>query len=794
MCLNTNSFAQDVSSPKDIDLSKYQNSNFDGAGIATVLLGNFSTSANGRAPQGSRRWINTKYIISSAEMMSSGFSGAVTSVGWRWNVPSPPAATPPVAQSIATIGNLRVYLKDTAVGSTTLGSNFIDTNGTGYTKVIDGTISIPDGLAEINIDVPVGGPGTSSFTPTPGNGVLVIFVYNTTTSTLATPLGAPAVSCINSPTNSLATFQSNSTSPTNGQVGTFSNFRPETRFGFTQQSCNLAVFNLNPVGIVSPGCNPITVAPKAKLFNNGLLDQTGVSVQYQVPSAGYDQTVSGLSVNAGGTIDVDFPNSLVIDANSPGVKNVTITASGTCDGNPVSYVLNTSYEVSAANVNFGGPVSGYYWTNSTSGASCAPDQPIYYWEDTTGSTSLIVNGVNATSPSLLTGSIDDGFFRIGNILTGEGASSFRYYGVAYDSFFIGTNGMIAFSRTNNTQGQLTTFTPLAIPAVTAPRPAIFPFWKDFNFGDVDVPVNRLSYKVSGNKFIVTYDRAPNFNSATDVNDYTSFQVILELSSFEAGVSDNDIIVQYDDGATGSSFLTKYNNATLATHTVGIMNLDGTSAIQYRRATPTVVVAGPLFSSPVAVAYGPNDDPLPVELVSFVSSINNNSVELNWSTASETNNAGFDVERSSNGVWTKIANVTGNGTTTSAHSYSYVDRNLASGSYNYRLKQIDFNGNFEYFNLSNEVNVGIPTKYDLSQNYPNPFNPSTSINYEIPFDGRVSLKVFDMSGKEVATLVNEVKTAGYYTYNFNASNLSSGIYFYSLSANNFTATKKMMLVK
>ena len=101
-------------------------------------------------------------------------------------------------------------------------------------------------------------------------------------------------------------------------------------------------------------------------------------------------------------------------------------------------------------------------------------------------------------------------------------------------------------------------------------------------------------------------------------------------------------------------------------------------------------------------------------------------------------------------------------------------------------------------MSNEVGVGIPTKYDLAQNYPNPFNPSTKINYDIPFDGKVSIKIFDMSGREVSTLVNDIQTAGYYTINFNGSNLSSGAYFYRISAEgngqNFVATKKMMLAK
>ncbi|MBK8983607.1 MAG: T9SS type A sorting domain-containing protein [Ignavibacteria bacterium] len=190
-----------------------------------------------------------------------------------------------------------------------------------------------------------------------------------------------------------------------------------------------------------------------------------------------------------------------------------------------------------------------------------------------------------------------------------------------------------------------------------------------------------------------------------------------------------------------------------------------------------------------------DPLLPVELSSFVSTISGSSVTLNWATASETNNSGFDIERSSvNGTWSKIGNVSGNGTSAVGHNYTYTDKNLSSGIYNYRLKQIDFNGNFEYFNLSNEVNIGIPVKYDLSQNYPNPFNPSTSINYDLPVDGNVSLKIFDMSGKELMTLVNEVKTAGYYSVNFNASDLSSGVYFYTITADNFTATKKMMLLK
>jgi len=199
------------------------------------------------------------------------------------------------------------------------------------------------------------------------------------------------------------------------------------------------------------------------------------------------------------------------------------------------------------------------------------------------------------------------------------------------------------------------------------------------------------------------------------------------------------------------------------------------------------------------AYENDSAALPVELSSFTFSNERNNVMLYWTTSSEINNSGFDIERrdarsETQDVWTKIGSVSGNGTSSGGHSYSYVDRNLASGIYSYRLKQTDFNGNFEYFNLSSEVIIGIPAKYELSQNYPNPFNPSTKLEFGIPELGFVSLKVYNTSGKEVATLVNETKTAGYYSVNFNASGLSSGVYFYSLTSGNFSATKKLMLVR
>ncbi|MBS1492023.1 MAG: T9SS type A sorting domain-containing protein [Bacteroidetes bacterium] len=197
-------------------------------------------------------------------------------------------------------------------------------------------------------------------------------------------------------------------------------------------------------------------------------------------------------------------------------------------------------------------------------------------------------------------------------------------------------------------------------------------------------------------------------------------------------------------------------------------------------------------SPFIIA---NQGIAPVELSSFTSIVTRNTVKLNWSTISEINNSGFDIERKSvTSDWTKVSNVNGNGTSNNVHTYTYDDRNLTTGKYNYRLKQIDFNGNYKYYQLTNEVEVGIPNKYDLSQNYPNPFNPSTTINYELPKSNFVSLKIYDMMGREVANLVNQTQDAGFYSIKFDASKLSSGIYFYKIQAADFSAVKKLMLVK
>ena len=146
------------------------------------------------------------------------------------------------------------------------------------------------------------------------------------------------------------------------------------------------------------------------------------------------------------------------------------------------------------------------------------------------------------------------------------------------------------------------------------------------------------------------------------------------------------------------------------------------------------------------------------------------------------------------AWTKIGFIPGKGTTTESHSYEFQveSSKFQNQSLQFRLKQIDLDGKFAYSNI---LSVDLtPNSFGLSQNYPNPFNPSTAISYQLSAVSEVRLVVFDLLGREVATLVNEKKEAGNYTVSFNGANLTSGVYFYKLSAGNFSEIKKMTLVK
>jgi hypothetical protein len=206
---------------------------------------------------------------------------------------------------------------------------------------------------------------------------------------------------------------------------------------------------------------------------------------------------------------------------------------------------------------------------------------------------------------------------------------------------------------------------------------------------------------------------------------------------------------------------------------------------------------PITSGVIPLAI--EDTPLPVELNSFTAFAGKSGVQLNWSTATEVNNYGFDIERCVAQIsnlcnnWEKIGFVQGHGNSNSPKDYSFVDANPPAGNVAYRLKQLDADGSFHYSDVVS-VNNALAKSFKLFAPYPNPFNPNTTIKFSIPAASNVSLKIYDIIGNEVASLVNGRKEAGEYEVDFNAKNLPSGIYFSTLRSNGNTQTQKLILMK
>jgi hypothetical protein len=228
---------------------------------------------------------------------------------------------------------------------------------------------------------------------------------------------------------------------------------------------------------------------------------------------------------------------------------------------------------------------------------------------------------------------------------------------------------------------------------------------------------------------------------------------------------------------------------------GSWTLDGThSAGTGTTGTPVVHRTGMTGFSEFGVGCA-SDNPLPVELTVFSAIIKEGAILLSWETATEVNNYGFEVQRSvTTDKWDVLGFVEGQGNSNSPKEYSFLDSEVSSaGTYSYRLKQIDNDGSYE-FSKTIEVNLGSPIKFELSQNYPNPFNPSTTISFNLAESGRVILKIYNLMGEEITTLVEGFREAGIHSFSFNAEGYPSGMYLYRLSTNGFTETKKMLFMK
>lgn len=265
------------------------------------------------------------------------------------------------------------------------------------------------------------------------------------------------------------------------------------------------------------------------------------------------------------------------------------------------------------------------------------------------------------------------------------------------------------------------------------------------------------------------------------------QTVTFTASVSPTPASGSILIDFPDGETLSSYpdSVKIRIRTSGFVTIGNYNV-------------TITGSGP-FGVPVhkRTVQLVVEEVIPVELVSFSAVSDKNNVTLNWTTAAEINNRGFEIERSLKNSevlnWVTIDFIDGKGTTSNTTNYSFTDRNVDAGVYVYRLRQLDYDGSFEY-SQKVEVEISLPLHYSLEQNYPNPFNPTTTINYSIPQAGDVRIILYDVLGNQVKTLTDTQHDAGKYEILFDASGLSSGVYYYRIQSGEFTSTKKLILMK
>ena len=414
----------------------------------------------------------------------------------------------------------------------------------------------------------------------------------------------------------------------------------------------------------------------------------------------------------------------------------------------------------------------YFFANSLPGASGAPSNPTYSWIDPVANMHTRVNQVTS-------GDWDDGYYGPVNI-----GFDFPFFGTDQTELYISTNGVVTFGA-----GYLGKGTNASIPHSDEPNNMIAVLLMDL----YEATGNYLYYKSSATECIITWDGFwVEVTGAPDV--YITFQVIIKPSGY--------IQFQYNSDESSFPLPAVIGDDAL----IGIEDAFGYSGAEYRNNG----VGGPIFGSPNALSFGNENAPVPVELTSFTAGLQLRSateqdVVLNWTTATEVNNYGFEIERQNqessiknqdkNQSWETIGFVEGHGNSNSPKEYRFVDTStpLSASTVSYRLKQIDIDGAFEYSDLV-EVSIAGKVEFKLLQNHPNPFNPSTIISFSIPKAGVVKLNVYNILGEVVAELVNENLVAGFHQYQFDASNLTSGIYFYSISASGFREVKKMNLIR
>jgi hypothetical protein len=455
----------------------------------------------------------------------------------------------------------------------------------------------------------------------------------------------------------------------------------------------------------------------------------------------------------------------------------------------------------------GGPdLFGYKWADSDD-----PQGPLYVWEDIAATGTPVTSWIPTSSLS----STDEGYSGPLNL-----GFNFKFYGQSKSQIYISTNGFLTFSPLTENA-----YTNTALPTATTPNEIISPFWDDL---DAKAP-GTVHYKQIGNKFVIQWTNYQRYSGTASYTwqavIYSSGKIMFYFKTMTGTLDGASVGIENAAGTVG---LQMAYNATYIKNSLAVklaaepewILTSGTMAGTLYQGNSTGIVlrirtedfaqgaytmdmivrsncgTHPVVTVPISVLLGAT----PVEMTSFDAETVRDEVILKWKTATETNNLGFTIERKDNSkaMWSDLSFVKGKGSTQQISEYLFRDKNLKPGTYQYRIKQTDFNGVIS-FSEAVEIVVGLPDEFALYQNYPNPFNPSTTISYAVPFtEGvttqSVTMKVYDALGNEVATLVDGVKEPGIYKTELNCTNFASGIYFYKLTSGKFSAIKKFVVMK
>ena len=381
------------------------------------------------------------------------------------------------------------------------------------------------------------------------------------------------------------------------------------------------------------------------------------------------------------------------------------------------------------------------------------------------------------------------------------ALSYLYLGYANDKLITGSNTVIVNLSGSISQADNTAYVVGNLEMVYPASPASLTFPIGSNSAYRPVTINTTAVTGGGTITISQIDAAPGSSSLpSGVNKISGvrYWTLTPSSGMLPMTADVTLSWGSDDGVSDASAI-KVVHGDHSTGNWDVANNTG----GHTGTAPSGTVTGTAFTSFGDFTLGTTgSDVLPVELVAFTAQPTRSAVTLNWTTATETNNFGYEIERrlivngsQQSSGWTSAGFVQGKGTSTSPTQYSFTDDNLTAGRYAYRLQQIDRNGSFIY-SAAVEVQVGLTAKeFRLGQNYPNPFNPTTTIEFALQEDGHVVLKLYDVTGRELATLLDEERKAGYnQSVAVDMSRFGSGVYFYRLEANGKLFTRKMLVVK